>query len=125
MATQPIGRQYAAPAPPRQGKMRSTGRQRSKSGTRRWGEALAAYIFLLPYLIVLGVFFLFVSVYGIGLSLFKVDIGFTTPQFVGLHYYQLLFQQLTDIANSDFWTSIFNILRFTVVVVIGQTIVAL
>jgi multiple sugar transport system permease protein len=80
---------------------------------------------LLPYLVVLGVFYLFVSVYGIGLSVFKLDIGFSTPQFVGLRYYQLLFQQLSNISNSDFWTSILNILKFTIVVVTGQTILAL
>src|SRR5689334_5210274 len=100
-------------------------RRRSGGSGARPGETLAAYLFLLPYLLVLVVFYLFVSLYGIGLSLFRVDIGFTAPEFVGTRYYELLFSQLSDIANSDFWTSIFNILRFTVVVVTGQTILAL
>ena len=106
------------------------GRRRLRRGTGgaptpRKGETLAAYLFLAPYLVVLCVFTLFVSLYGVGLSLFKVDVGFTTPEFVGLHYYQLLFSQLSDISNSDFWTSMINVVKYVVGVVIGQTILAL
>lgn len=89
------------------------------------GETLAAYLFLLPYLFVIGLFFVFVSIYGIGLSLFKIDIGFTPPEFVGFHNYQVLFNQLSDVANSDFWISMINIIKFVVVIVIFQTILAL
>lgn len=96
---------------------------RPPKGSR--GEALAAYLFLLPYLFVIGVFFVFVSIYGIGLSLFKIDIGFTPPEFVGFHNYQVLFNQLSDVANSDFWTSMINIIKFVVVIVIFQTMLAL
>lgn len=93
---------------------------------RRRGETLAAYLFLTPYLFVLIVFFALVSVYGIGLSLFTVDLGFTLPQFVGFHNYQVLFSQLfTNPSLSPFWISIVNIVKFTVIVVIGQTILAL
>lgn len=105
------------------GRRRHWGKRRTNGG--RPGETLAAYLFLAPYLFVLAIFFIFASLYGIGLSFFQVDIGFTTPQFVGWHYYLLLFQQLSDISNSDFWTSMINIVRFTVVVVTGQTILAL
>ncbi|MGH2510107.1 MAG: hypothetical protein ACRDHZ_22230, partial [Ktedonobacteraceae bacterium] len=93
---------------------------------RQRSETLAAYLFLLPYLFVLLVFFALVSVYGVGLSFFTVDLGFTPPQFVGLHNYQVLFNQLfTDPSLSPFWISLVNIFKFTVIVVIGQTILAL
>jgi len=54
-------------------------------------EALAAYLFLIPYLFVLLVFFIVAGVYGIGLSLFKVDIGFTSPEFIGLRITRISF----------------------------------
>lgn len=92
----------------------------------RRGETLAAYAFLAPYLLVLCVFFALVSLYGIGLSLFSIDLGFTPPRFVGLHNYQVLFQQLfTNPGLSPFWISLVNILKFTAIVVIGQTALAL
>jgi len=101
-------------------------RDAGKPPARGRGETLAAYLFLTPYLFVLIVFFALVSVYGIGLSLFTVDLGFTPPQFVGFHNYQVLFSQLfTNPSLSPFWISIVNILKFTVIVVIGQTILAL
>ncbi|MDQ2884778.1 MAG: sugar ABC transporter permease [Chloroflexota bacterium] len=101
--------------------------QRERRPDKGWrpGETISAYLFLAPYLFVLVVFFLVVTIYGVGLSLYKVDIGFTTPEFVGLHYYQLLFQQLSDVADSDFWTSMINILKYTFFDVIGVTFFAL
>jgi multiple sugar transport system permease protein len=103
---------------------RHTPRRSRATGTQR-GETLAAYLFLAPYLIVLGVFTVFVALYGIGLSFFKIDIGFTTPQFIGLRNYQAIFNQLSYASESDFWISIVNIIKFTIVVVIGETIIAL
>jgi multiple sugar transport system permease protein len=100
-------------------------RERRPDKGWRAGETLSAYLFLAPYLFVLVVFFLVVTIYGVGLSLFKVDIGFTTPEFVGLHYYQLLFQQLSDVTNSDFWTSMINIIKYAFFTVIGVTSFAL
>ncbi len=124
MAMQPAS-QSVSSAPP----ITAEGRrnlQRGTGGTRgRKGETLSAYLFLAPYLIVLCVFTLFVSLYGVGLSLFNIDVGFGNAQFVGLHYYQLLFSQLSDIGNSDFWTSMINVFKYVVGVVIGQTILAL
>ncbi len=106
--------------------LKETPARRNRGGTRRSGETLAAYLFLTPYLVVLIVFFVLVSFYGVGLSLFTVDLGFTPPQFVGLHNYQVLFTQLfTNPSLSPFWISIVNIVKFTVIVVIGQTILAL
>ncbi len=109
--------------------VRSLGKtiRRERRPDRGWrlDETISAYLFLVPYLFVLGVFFIFVAAYGVGLSLFRVDIGFTTPEFVGLHYYQLLFQQLSDVTNSDFWTSMINIIKYTFFDVIGVTFFAL
>ncbi len=125
MAMQPAS-QSVSSAPP----ITAEGRRRLRRDTGnapkgRKGETLSAYLFLAPYLVVLCVFTLFVSLYGVGLSLFRVDVGFGNAEFVGLHYYQLLFSQLTDIGNSDFWTSMINVLKYVVGVVVGQTILAL
>lgn len=126
MATEPVGSSLAS-APP----LTVEGRQRLVGGLRgrpkRLGrDTLTAYLFLTPYLFVLLVFFIFASLYGLGLSLFKVDIGFTTPEFVGFQNYQRLFEQLfTNPSLSLFWISMVNILKFVIAVVIGQTILAL
>ncbi len=125
MATQPA-RATLPPAPTAIPNSRRWLRRGSNEGPQaRPGETLAAYLFLLPYMIVLFVFIIFVSLYGVGLSLFTLDIGFTAPTFVGLHNYQILWNQLSDIGISDFWTSMINILKFVVVIVTGQTILAL
>ena len=73
--------------------MQEARRRAATKSQRR--ETLVAYLFLAPYLVVLLVFTVLVGLYGIGLSLFRVDIGFTAPEFIGLRNYQNLFQQLT------------------------------
>jgi multiple sugar transport system permease protein len=126
MATEPVGSSIAS-APP----LTAEGRQRlmrdMRGKPKRLGrDTLTAYLFLAPYLFVLFVFLIFASIYGLGLSLFKVDIGFTTPEFVGFQNYQRLFEQLfTDPSLSLFWISMVNIIKFVIGVVIGQTILAL
>ena len=123
MATEPV-RSSLVSAP----SLTAEGRQRLMRGRpKRLGrDTLTAYLFLTPYLFVLLVFLIFASLYGLGLSLFKVDIGFTTPEFVGFQNYQRLFEQLfTSPGLSLFWISMVNILKFVIVVVIGQTILAL
>src|SRR5579884_1326967 len=125
MATTPLGTALP-PAPSAIPTRRRWLRRGSDEGSKaRPEEVLSAYLFLLPYLFVLGVFFLFVSLYGVGLSLFSLDIGFTAPTFVGLHNYEILFNHLSNIGLSDFWTSMINILKFVVVIVTDQTILAL
>jgi multiple sugar transport system permease protein len=121
MATQPT----ASNAPIARAITDTTRREKRPDRGWRVGETVSAYLFLAPYLIILGTFTVFVALYGIGLSFFKVDIGFTTPTFVGFRYYGLLFQQLSDVANSDFWTSMLNIIKYTFFDVIGVTILAL
>jgi len=124
MAAEPAGPSIAT-APP----LTAEGRRQLVRGTKGpktfRGETLTAYLFLLPYLFVLIVFFVGVAIFGIGLSLFRVDIGFTAPVFVGLRNYQILFSQLSNPGLSDFWVSMGNIVKFVIAVVIGQTILAL
>ncbi len=123
MATQPVAASTASAS----SRTKVGRRQRNSSNPSTFNrkETLAAYLFLAPYLIVLGVFTVFVAIYGIGLSLFQIDIGFTPPVFVGLHNYQVLFNQLAYANQSDFWVSMWNIVRFTFFVVIGETILAM
>ncbi len=93
---------------------------------RQRNETCIAYLFLAPYMLVMLVFLVLVACSGVGLSLFKVDLGFTTPQFVGLHNYAVLFTQLfTHPSLSLFWISLVNICEFTFFVVIGQSMLAL
>ena len=124
MATEPVGSSQAL-APP----LTAEGRQmRGMRGRpKRLGrDTLTAYLFLTPYLFVLLVFLILTSLYGIGLSFFQVDIGFTAPQFVGFQNYQRLVEQLfTNPGLSVFWISMANILKFVIAVVICQTILAL
>ena len=126
MATESVGPSVAS-APPltAEGRRKLARGAGGKSSGGRRNNTLTAYLFLLPYLFVLCVFLLFVAVYGVGLSFFKVDIGFSAPQFIGFRNYQALFNQLTNPGLSDFWVSMANILKFVVAVVIGQTILAL
>lgn len=126
MATEPVGTSIAN-APPITGEGRRALKRGLRGRPRRSGrETLTAYLFLAPYLFVLIVFLIIASLYGVGLSFFTVDIGFTAPQFVGFQNYQRLFSQLfTDPSLSLFWISMLNIIKFVVAVVIGQTILAL
>jgi multiple sugar transport system permease protein len=120
MATQPAGLARTLTeqlGPRRKPKHSATAKERS--------EAIAAYLFLIPYLFVLLVFFLIVSLYGVGMSFFRIDLGFSDATFVGFKNYTQLFNQLSNPGLSDFWTSMENILKFTVFVVILQTILAL
>lgn len=126
MATESAGPSIAS-APPITAEGQRTLKRGIKGGPNRSGrDTLTAYLFLAPYLFVLIVFLIITSLYGVGLSFFTVDIGFTAPQFVGFQNYQRLFSQLfNDPSLSLFWISMVNILKFVVVVVVGQTILAL
>jgi len=119
MATEPVSSSVASK------QVFTQAKKQPRRSNRHARETLSAYLFLAPYLLILAIFTLFVSLYGIGLSLFKIDIGFTAPEFVGFHNYVILFNQLSDIGLSDFWTSMKNILEYVVVIVILQTALAL
>ncbi len=86
-------------------------------------ETLAAYGFLAPYLIILTVFTLIATVVALGFSFFYVDFGFTQPVFYGLKNYQIIWRDLTH--NGSFLISLENAIKYTIGVVILQTIVAL
>jgi multiple sugar transport system permease protein len=125
MATQPVGQSVSAAPPLTADRSRLLKQGRGGRSNRERAETIAAYLFLAPYLLVLAVFFVFVSLFGLGLSFFRVDLGFTGPVFIGLRNYTFVFNQLSNVGLSDFWTSMINIVKFTVIVVIGQTILAL
>jgi multiple sugar transport system permease protein len=86
-------------------------------------ETLAAYGFLTPYLIVLSVFTLIATVVALGFSFFYVDFGFTQPVFYGLKNYQIIWYDLTH--NGDFLVSLENAIKYTIGVVILQTVIAM
>lgn len=86
-------------------------------------EALAAYSFLAPYLIILTIFTLISAVYALYLSFFFVNFGFTQPIFYGLKNYQIIWYDLTH--NGDFVVGLINAVKYAVGVVTLQTILAL
>jgi ABC-type sugar transport system permease subunit len=86
-------------------------------------EALAAYGFLTPFLIILGVFTLIATAAAFYLSFFYVDLGFTQPIFTGLRNYQIVWYDLTH--NGDYLVSIINVVKYTIFVVVVQTALAL
>ncbi len=99
--------------------------QRGRQGTfrRRLRQALSAYPFLAPYLIILGIFTLIATVTALVFSFYYVDFGFTEPVFTGLRNYQIIWYDLTH--NGDFLISLENGVKYTVGVVTIQTILAL
>ncbi|HEX9414553.1 MAG TPA: sugar ABC transporter permease [Ktedonobacterales bacterium] len=99
--------------------------QRGKQGTfrRRLRQALSAYPFIVPYLIILGIFTLIATVTALAFSFYYVDFGFTVPVFTGLHNYQLIWYDLTH--NGDFLISLENVTKYTIGVVTLQTILAM
>jgi multiple sugar transport system permease protein len=100
---------------------RRRGRKRMSRLAMR--EALSAYAFLLPYLLVMGVFLLIAIVVAFVLSFFYVDFGFTTPVWYGTTNYQHIWYDLTH--NGDYLVSLINVVKYTVGVVILQTVLAL
>jgi multiple sugar transport system permease protein len=99
---------------------RKGGKRMSRLAMR---EALSAYGFLLPYLLVMTVFLLISTVVAFVLSFFYVDFGFTQPIWYGLNNYQHIWYDLTH--NGDYLVSLLNVVKYTVGVVVLQTIVAL
>jgi multiple sugar transport system permease protein len=99
--------------------------QRGRQGTfrRQLRQALSAYPFIAPYLIILGVFTLIATVTALAFSFYYVDFGFTVPVFTGLRNYQIIWYDLTH--NGDFLISLENVTKYTIGVVTLQTILAL
>ena len=90
---------------------------------QRWSEFFSAYGFLAPYLIILITFTMIAAVVALVFSFYYVDFGFTTPIFVGLHNYQIIWYDLTH--NGDYFVSLVNGVKYAIMVVFAQTVVAL
>jgi multiple sugar transport system permease protein len=87
---------------------------------------LTAYLFMLPYLFILVIFTLGAAVFGLALSLYHVNYGIDTPHFIGLDNFRYLWDQfLHNRDNFEFAISLKNIAQYAVVVIIGQTTLAL
>lgn len=100
-----------------------TDRPRKRWTATRTRETLGAYSFLLPYLIILGIFTLVATMYAFYLSFFYVDFGFTEPIFYGFQNYQHIWYDITN--QGDFITGLWNVARYTLVTVAFQTALAL
>lgn len=76
-------------------------------------RTLVAYLFLLPALVLLGVFTFYPVVVGTALSLFDYNV-ITPPRFVGLAHFQALGH------DRYFWTALGNSVRYLLVVPVLQ-----
>ncbi|HEY9898663.1 MAG TPA: sugar ABC transporter permease [Pantanalinema sp.] len=85
---------------------------------KRWSEAIAGVVFLLPFLAVLVVFVGWPLVNALWLSFHSYDL-FSAPRWVGLENYRFLLNE------PDFWISLRNTTLYTLVVVSLQTAFAL
>ncbi|HST89682.1 MAG TPA: sugar ABC transporter permease [Ktedonobacterales bacterium] len=88
-----------------------------------WRRILTAYAFLAPYLIVLVVFTLIAVLYAFYLSFYRVNLGIEAPVFRGLKNYQNIWFDLTH--DGDFKVGLINGVKYTVGVVILQTVLGL
>ena len=87
---------------------------------------VTAYLFLLPYLLILFIFTLGAAVFGLGLSLYHVNYGIDTPRFIGLDNFRYLWDQFQNNRdNFEFAIALRNIAEYAVVVITGQTVLAL
>jgi multiple sugar transport system permease protein len=92
----------------------------SARNTREW---TAAWGFIAPYVIVLTIFTLISVVYALVISFYKVNFGFTAPVFAGIHNYRVIWYDLTH--DGDFFVGIVNIIKYSIGVVLLQTVLAL
>jgi len=63
----------------------------------RWKKKIAPYLFILPNLIIFGIFIVFPALFGFYVSFTEWDV-LTSPEFIGLGNFIKLFQ------NAEFWT---------------------
>jgi multiple sugar transport system permease protein len=100
------------------------GRRRKKRAAMR--RNLAAYMFMAPYLFILCVFSIGASLFGLGISLYHVDLGIDQPYWVGLKNYQYIWDQLwNNTDNFEFAIALKNIVVYAFFVIIGQTTLSL
>lgn len=96
--------------------------QRAKALRRN----ITAYLFMLPYLFILLTFTLGAAVFGLGLSLYHVNYGIDSPRFIGLDNFRYIWDQfLNNRDNFEFAIGLRNIALYAVVVITGQTVLAL
>jgi len=94
-------------------------RAKSFSINLRIREAIAAYLFLTPFLIFFSIFVVRAVVVAVRMSFYNWLILLPTSDFIGIDNYVELFK------DSVWWISLRNTIYFTVMTVIGTTIVAL
>jgi len=94
-------------------------KRRSIGMTLRSREAMAAYIFLAPFLIFFLVFVVRAVVQAVNMSFYDWAILKPKHPYVGIKNYQELF------ADYVWWLAVKNTIIFTVMTVLGTTIVAL
>jgi putative chitobiose transport system permease protein len=82
---------------------------------RQWQMAIVAYLFLLPALILLGIFTFYPVLFGTALSLFEYDV-ISPPRFVGLEHFRALWQ------DAYFWIALANSVKFLLVVPVLQVL---
>lgn len=82
---------------------------------RQWRGTITAYLFLLPALVVLGVFTFYPVLFGTALSLFKYDV-ISPPQWVGLDHFRALW------GDRYFRIALTNSVKFLLVVPILQAL---
>jgi alpha-1,4-digalacturonate transport system permease protein len=63
----------------------------------RWKKKIAPYLFVLPNLIIFGIFIVFPALFGFYVSFTEWDV-LTSPEFIGLGNFIKLFQ------SAEFWT---------------------
>lgn len=80
---------------------------------RQWRMTIAAYLFLLPSLVLLGVFTFYPVAFGTVLSLFNYDV-ISPPRFVGLENFRALWD------DRLFWIALGNSVKFLLVVPVLQ-----
>ncbi len=85
---------------------------------RQWRTALVAYLFMLPALVLLGVFTFYPVGFGTVLSLFAYNLrtllGMEPARFIGLEHFRTLW------ADRFFWIALSNSLKYILVVPILQ-----
>ena len=112
----------APPAGVSQGTASTTRHPPGRGGVRDFRSTKAGYLFVLPALLIFGVFTIFPTIYTFYISLWhwnQYDIALS--KFVGVQNYKNLFQQ----GDPSFLTAFGHSLYFTAGMVVGGTAIAL
>lgn len=109
--------QAVAPAPPLG--VESSGRFRRRWTSARRREALAAYLFLVPFFLFFLVFVARAVYQSVYMSFFDWEILRPAKPFIGLDNYQEL------LGDALWWSSLRNTMIFAIITVIGSSVLAL